>query len=90
MTDNKKLGPNMRELLARFIAIEAVPIGGSLADGLHFLTAADRRQQGISRAISNTKMAIEVVKSAPDNPFGDDDEAIAAAILERIKAQEDK
>ena len=29
-------------------------------------------------------LALQLVKAAPDNPYGDDDEAIAIAILEKI------
>lgn len=103
----RKLGPNVKNLLAHFIAIEAVPSGGGLADGLHFLTDPDRRRQGLERAMSNVEAALAAVKSAPfdvvpaasdpadvgtggqtskpDNPYGDDDEAIAAAIVERVQ-----
>ena len=81
----RKLGPNTRKLLAYFIAREAVPPGGGLADGLNFLTDSDVRRQGMERAMSNLDAALTAVKSAPDNPYGDDDEAIAAAILGRVE-----
>lgn len=82
---NRKLTPKVKELLAHFIALEAVPIGGNLSDGLDFLTNPERRQQGLERAIVNVEAALVAVKSAPDNPYGDDDEVIAAAILERVE-----
>lgn len=81
----RKLGPNVKKLLAHFIAREAVPSGGGLADGLHFLTDPVRRRQGLEMAMSNLDAALAAVKSAPDNPYGDDDEAIAAAIIERVE-----
>ena len=81
---NRQLGPNAKRLLAHFIAWEAVPRNGGLADGLRFLSDPDARRRGLERAMSNTQTAIDLVKSAPDNPYGDDDEAIAAAILERV------
>lgn len=83
-TNERRLGPNVKKLLAHFIAREAVPIGGGLADGLHFLTNPERRGSGIERAMSNLDAALAAVKTAPDNPYGNDDEAIAAAILERV------
>lgn len=79
------IGPNAKKLLAHFIAREAVPAGGGLADGLNFLTDPDRRRQGLERAMSEMEMALEAVKLAPDNPYGNDDEVIAAAILERVE-----
>lgn len=82
---DRKLGPNTRKLLAHFIALEAVPEGGGLASGLNFLADPERRRQGVERAMANLDAALKVVKSAPDNPYGDDDEAIAAAILERVE-----
>ena len=88
MASDRKLGPNTRELLARFIALEAVPSGGGLGSGLNFLVDPERRRKGIERAMSNLEAALAAVKSAPDNPYGDDDEIIAAAILERVKEQE--
>lgn len=82
---SRVLGPNTRRLLAHFIAREAVPSGGGLADGLNFLADPERRRSGIGKAISDMEAALAVVKTAPDNPYGDDDEAIAAAILAKIE-----
>lgn len=84
MTD-KPIGPNAKKLLAHFIAREAVPSDGGLADGLNFLVDTDRRRQGIERAMANLGAALAAVKTAPDNPYGNDDEAIAAAILEHVE-----
>lgn len=81
---DKLLGPKAKELLAHFIAREAVPDGGGIADGLDFLANAERRRAGMERAKANLDNALLAIKAAPDNPYGDDDEVIAAAILERI------
>lgn len=89
MSNERKLGPNTRKLLAHFIAREAVPVVGGLADGLNFLVDPDRRRQGMEKAISNMEVALAAVKSSPDNPYGDDDEAIAAAILNRVEARKE-
>jgi hypothetical protein len=83
----RPIGPNAKKLLAHFAALEAVPRGGGLADGLNFLADPDRRRRGFERAMANLDAALEAVKSAPDNPYGDDDEAIAAAVLERVEAK---
>lgn len=81
----KPIGPNAKRLLAHFIAREAVPSGGGLGDGLNFLINPERRRKGIEKAMSNLDAALAAVKSAPDNPYGADDEVIAAAILERVE-----
>lgn len=86
MTD-EKLGPNAKKLLAYFIAREAIPPGGGIGDGLNFLLDSERRYQGLTKAVGALKAALAAVKSAPDNPYGDDDEAIAVAILERVEAR---
>ena len=82
---DKQIGPNTKKLLAHFIAREAIPINGSLADGLQFLTKPDCMRQGLERAMSNLDAALTAIKTAPDNPYGDVDEAIAAAILKRVE-----
>ena len=82
---DRPIGPNVKKLLAHFIALEAVPRGGGFADGWNFLADNDRRRRGMARAMSNLEAALTALKSAPDNPYGDDDEAIAAAILERVE-----
>lgn len=81
------IGPNAKRLLIHFIALEAVPKGGGLGDGLNFLIDAERRQRGMEQAMSNLDAALAAVKSAPDNPYGNDDEAIAAAILKRVESE---
>lgn len=83
--NERKLGPNAKRLLAEFMAIEAVPPGGGFADGLRFLTDPELRRRGTERAIANLDTALAVIKTAPDNPYGDDDEAIAAAILVQLE-----
>lgn len=82
----KPIGPNAKKLLSHFIAREAVPSGGGLGDGLNFLIDPERRRKGIEKAMSDLDAALTAVKSAPDNPYGADDEAIAAAILERVES----
>lgn len=82
--ERKEIGPNARRLLAHLMALEAVPKGGGIQTGLSFLSEPERLQQGIRDAMAKLEEALSVVKSAPDNPYGNDDEAIAGAILRRI------
>lgn len=77
-------GLNMRKLLAAFIALESVPPGGGLAAGLRFVQDSEYRKQVLARVDARLRAAIEVVKTAPDNPYKNDEE-IAAAILAEIE-----
>jgi len=86
MTDSKsQYGPNVTELITRFIACEAVPQGGGIADALEFFKNPALRKQIIDRAKANALAALRLFKTAPDNPFGDDEEAIAGYLLKRIE-----
>jgi hypothetical protein len=80
-----KHGPNVTELIIRFIAREAVPPGGGLADGIEFFKNPERRKQILAKAESNAIAAIQLIKTAPDNSFGDDDEEIAGMLLKKIE-----
>ena len=84
MMDKTKLGPNAKRLLMLFMAREAIPPGGSVVDGFHFFTDAEHRKQVTGRAWSNFNDAVRAIRAAPDNPYGDDEEAICSAILDRI------
>jgi hypothetical protein len=67
-------GPNMADLAAHRLM---VLIGSGL-------TMADASPEATRWAQDEIVKA----KTAPDNPFGDDDEAIAAALLARIQTGE--
>ncbi len=59
--------------------------GGGLANGIEFIRNPERRKQALASAEAKTLQTLQLVKSAPDNPFGDDDEKIAAEILKGIE-----
>lgn len=82
----RKLGPNAKKLLSRFIAREAIPPGGGMQSGLRFFTDTEHRHRVLDVAMENLDASIALIQQAPDNPYGDDEEAIAAAILERLEA----
>ena len=77
------IGPDVRRLIAHKISLEAIPPGGGVADGANFLLSGKLGEAG-ARAAKWVREAIDLVKTAPDNSFGDDDEAIAAELLRRI------
>lgn len=89
-------GPNVRKLLVHYIAIEAIPDGsckdgpgGGIAAGIGFLVGLGKKSPestaAMARARANCSAALEAAKAARDNPFGDDEEAIAAEILKRVE-----
>ena len=80
-----KYGPNVTKLITKFIAREAVPPGGGLASALEFFGNAEQRKKVLDAAEAKAIQAIQLIKSAPDNPFGNDDEKIASGILEQIQ-----
>lgn len=89
MHADRKLGPNAKNLLTMFIARESVPDGGGLADGLKFFTDAEHRKRVIETAMTNLDLSIAAIRAAPDNPYGDDEEVIAAAILLAIELKKE-
>lgn len=81
---NKTIGPNVQRLIARKMALIAIPPGGGIGDGLAFLQDKEKMVQAGKDAATWVHQAIQAIKCAPDNRWGDDDEAIAAEILRRI------
>jgi hypothetical protein len=67
-----KQGPNVRKLIVHKMSLLMIPPGS---------------KEPARDATAWVEQAIAVVKTAPDNPYGDDDEAIAGAILEGIEAK---
>lgn len=80
------MGPNQKKLIIRKMAIDAIPNGSGLSAGIAFLSSKDNVMDGFRTAAKWVDDAISVVKSAPDNTFGDD-ESIAGEILKRIESK---
>jgi hypothetical protein len=85
-----KHGPNVTKLIVKFIAREAIPSGGGLADGIEFIRNSERRKQVLESAEVKAIQAIQLIKSAPDNPFGNDDEQIAGILLKKIEEKKNE
>lgn len=77
-----KLGPNQKRLLAYFAARVAIPPGAGMAEGIKAI-----QNIGEVTRTANALMAqaIAAIKTAPDNPYGNDDEDVAAAILSTLE-----
>jgi len=87
----QQIGPNVRRLIARKMALLAIPVGSgkeSFARGLDVITNRGKFSSVASEASDWVRRAIATMKTAPDNPYGDDDEAIAGAILKGIEQRE--
>lgn len=84
MSDERKLGPNMKRLLAAFAARISVPPGGGMADAIAVLTTPGRLQEVTREALKQADIAVAAMRAAPDNPYGDDEETIAGALMEAV------
>ena len=78
------MGPNVKKLIVRRMSSQMIPRGGDVLDGFNALMSGDLPALA-RKAATWVEEAIAVVKTAPDNPYGDDDEAIALAILEKLQ-----
>lgn len=78
------LGPNMKRLLAFKVSRDAIPNGGGIAAGVAFLLDPQLVAETSRKALEWCDQAIAAVRATPDNPYGNNEENIAAAILNRI------
>lgn len=81
------LGPNVKKMMIRWASTLMVPAGGGIADALGHLTNPELLKQRMREALDKTMTAIDAVKAAPDNPYGDDDEKIAGEILRQLEGR---
>jgi hypothetical protein len=71
--DERVLGPNMKKLLARVVARKSIPPGGGMADAINIITTPGALLEVTRVSLDWTDQAIQAVRSAPDNPYGNDD-----------------
>lgn len=83
----RHVGPNVRKLIFAKMAKDAVQDGEGLVEAINFLGSPDRVRDSFRGAAAWIFAAIDLVKESPDNPYGGDDEAIAAAILKGIESK---
>lgn len=76
-----KQGPNVKKLIVHKMTLDMVPTGAGIGDVIEkFGDLAGYAR----RATEWVEVALRAVKAAPDNPYGEDDEAIAAEILRKL------
>lgn len=78
------LGPNMKRLMAYRVAREAIPPGGGMASAIQSIVTPGRLSELSRNALAWCDEAINAMRSAPDNPYGDDEETIAGAIVAEL------
>lgn len=83
---NRPTGPNVKKLIIRRMAQQAIPPAGGFADGLAFLANKERLLAGAREATEYVFAALDAVKAAPGSTYTDD-EVIAAEILQAIEAK---
>lgn len=88
----ENIGPNVKKLIAIRMSTLAIKNGTPepFKEGLLFLMDKHRFKQVSTEAVQWVKDAIAVVKTAPDNPYGDDDEAIAGEVLRLYEERKNK
>lgn len=90
--EQRKHGPHFMKLVFRKIAKDAVPDGSGFADGivagLDLFTTPGRFSDLAHDAFGWVEAAIQTVRSAPDNPYGDDEETIAGVILAQLEKRD--
>lgn len=81
------IGPNAKKLLSYRMAQLAIPDGTPhpIAAGARAILDPGRFAQLSREAADWVQAAIAVVKTAPDNPYGEDDEAIAGELVRRLE-----
>lgn len=72
------------------MAMDAIPDGGGVGDGVRFLLDREQVAEGARRAKAWARQAVDAVRSAAEpNPWkGSTDDEIAAEILRRAESGE--
>ena len=79
------LGPNMKTLLTRVVARNAIPPGGGMADAIDSIITPGKLSKISKKSLDWIDQAIQAIRSAPDNTYGDDEETVAGAILAQLE-----
>ena len=78
------MGPNVKKLIVRKMAADMTAPGSGMPEVIKALTDGKLGERA-RKATRWVEAALAAVKSARDNPYGNDDESIAAEILRRIE-----
>jgi len=86
----RKLGPHMKKLIAMRMASLAIPPGGGLHDGIKAIMTPGLLGEHMKQAMTWAFLSVDQVKAAHDNPYGNDDEAIAEVLVKAAKARQEE
>ena len=81
-----KQGPNVKRLIIHKMSTLMIPSGGGLSDGIRALSSSESIGKYAREATEWVEEVLTVVKTAPDNPYGND-EVIAGEILRQIETR---
>lgn len=81
------LGKNVKRLMAYKVSRDAIPDGGGMVAGIAFILDRERMIETSRKALEWVDASIQAIRDTYDNPYGDDEETIAGAILEKIEGK---
>jgi hypothetical protein len=81
----RKIGPNLKKLMAHKMAIDMIPPGGDPFAFVETIMDGKKHAAVAAAALEWSILAVNAVRSAVDNPYGDDEEVIAGEILKQIE-----
>ena len=67
------------------VSRDAIPPGGGMAAGIEFFSDPNRIRETTAAAFEWAEQAINVMRAATDNPYGDDEEILAQVILDELE-----
>ena len=86
MIDPKRhIGPNLKKLMIHFMAVDAVPAGGGLQSAVDLIMSPNGLRDSAMRSLTKALAAIDAMRAAPDNPYGNDEETIAGEFVKQIE-----
>lgn len=83
------IGPNVKRLIAYRMAQLMIPDGTAdpVVTGIRNIATPGKLAACGREATQWVQDALSVLTSAPDNPWGEDEEAMAGALIRRINAR---
>lgn len=86
LVDPKRhIGPNLKKLMIHFMAVDAVPPGGGLQAAVDLIMSPNGIRDSAQRSLAKALAAIDAMRAAPDNPYGNEEEVIAGAFVKQIE-----
>ena len=92
MTEPRIYTPNVKKLIIRYMSVLAIPEGSgqqAIVHGARVFFDPGKLAQLWRESEQWVEKALAAVKAAPDNPYGDDDEAIATELFKRLETKEE-